>query len=34
MDVAECIAAVENNQIKHCISTDELKMVKDAWGCK
>lgn len=32
MDLDECIAAVENNRIKHCIYLGELKMVKDA--CK
>ena len=34
MDLDECFAAVRNNRIKHCIYTDELKMVKDACGCK
>jgi len=32
IDLDECIAAVENNKIKHCIYPDELKMVKDACG--
>ena len=30
MDLDECIEAVETNRIRHCIYTDELKMVKDA----
>lgn len=34
MDLDECIEAVENNQIKHCIYPEELKMVKDACECK
>jgi len=34
IDLDECIAAVENNQIRHCIYPDELKMVKDACECK
>lgn len=34
MDLDECIAKIENNQIKHCIYPDELKMVKNACGCK
>jgi len=32
MDLDECITAVENNKIKHCIFPDELKMVKDVCG--
>ena len=34
MDLDECIAAVGNNQIKHCIYPEELIMVKNACGCK
>ena len=34
MDLDECIAAVENNKIRHCIYPDELKMVKAACECK
>jgi len=34
MDLDECIAAVENNKIKHCIFPGELKMVKDACRSK
>lgn len=34
MDLDECITAIENNQIRHCIYPDELKMVKDACESK
>ena len=34
MNMDECIAAVEDNRIKHCIYTGELKMVLDACGGK
>lgn len=32
MDLEECIRKVESNLIKHCIYTDELRLVRDA--CK
>lgn len=34
MDLDECIAAVEKNQIRNCIYPEELKMVKNTCGCK